>query len=551
MTDQSEDQLVENGLENGELESNVIFDQESQGLSPGWKKNIVNLELTPDPIILNKIIDLLSDKNVRISKVSEAILKDPITTLEILFRANSGEFATEKSKVSAVHTAVVRIGSEELFKIMKSLLSRNNKLSPELVSEVNQLRTLSCRASIIAEILSTHLQRDITEIAQTCSLLSYFGLMLACETLKSSYLELSHIKKRNALNYKLLTTYGYDPNKVQLDYFQKKHLPNLIFFAFDKELKCKTTAQSSLRFIVESAMEISEAQEEDKIEKYKHFHKLPAKSSLRLLKINEQIYETIFNEIEEALGITKKTKKSDNHDEETIDNLNIDHDHNSERTERALPAYESTPEATSSRTPTLIMDRSELVNFFTKSGSAVFIEKAAETIDQEKTELSSSSEAIIGMLQSICENAKSAKELVHDLMEVVIEKGPFSRTAIIELTEGRKEAYIHTALGEDFDNLKQFETISVKDPLSPLSTITTKVQSFNSKLIQSDTSPFGITSYAISPIKGNSIAQLVFYADCGTEKPLPFEARKVFRLAVALLNEALPKLTQNKENVRK
>jgi hypothetical protein len=131
-------------------------------------------------------------------------------------------------------------------------------------------------------------------------------------------------------------------------------------------------------------------------------------------------------------------------------------------------------------------------------------------------------------------------------MEIVTEKGPFSRTALIELTENRKEAYIHSAIGEDFNDLKPFQTITVSDPLSPLSTVVTKVQSFNSKTIHDNISPFGISSYAISPIKTNSLTQLVFYADCGTEKPLPLEARKVFRLAIALLNEALPKLTDKK-----
>lgn len=509
-----------------------------------WRKSINSVELAPDPIVLNRIIDLLVDKNVRISKVSEMILKDPVTTLEILSRANSGDFANEKSRISAIHTAVVRIGSEELLKLCRVLYERSIDLSPNIATEMNQLRALSCRAALVAEILSSNLQRDIIEVAQTCALLSYYGLMLACYSLQEDFLELTHIKKRSTLTYRLLSNFSFDVNKVQIDYFQKRNLPSLVFFAFDKELKCKTSAQSSLRFIVESALEIAEALDEDKIDKYKYFHRLPAKSSLRLLKINEHVYENIFSDIEDALGLSGDrdkiiAKEEDDNSSQDSFNALIEDTLTLNRFDVAEEAKELED---NNKTPTLVINRVDLVNYITKSGSAVFIEKASDTIEQERAELSSSSDAIIGLLQTICQNAKSAQELLNDLMEVVTEKGPFSRTAVIELTEGRREAFVHTALGEDFDNLKANEAIKVFDPLSPLSTVVTKVQSFNAKSLEDHVSPFGVTSYAVSPIKTTSKSQLVFYADCGTEKPLPFEARKVFRLAVALLNDTLPKL---------
>ena len=511
------------------------------------KHSILSLALCPDPFIVTKVAELLSDKNVRISHVSEMILKDPVTTLEILSKANSGNFAGEKSRIVAVQTAVVRIGSEELFNLVQLLTHRSSLIDSRIASEMAQLRSLACRAAIIAETLSSHLQRDIVEVSQTCALLSYFGLMLACETLKEDYLELAHIKKRSTLNYRLQTNHSFDPGKVQLEYFQSKNLPLILFYAFDKELKCKTSAQSSLRFIVEASMELSEAQDEGKLEKYRHFHKLPPKSSLRLLKITEPVYETIFAEIEEALGLGSGTNNRISKDQSEIENNSAKP--TNEEVSNLAPVADSTKkvEFISSRAPTLVMDRSEIVNYFTQNGSAVFIEKATETIEQERGELSSSAEAIIGMLQSICNEATSARKLMEDLMEVVTEKGPFSRTAVIEVTENRKEAFVHTALGEDFANLKPFQTIEVSDPLSPLSTVITKVQSFNSKNNTDDkSSPFGITSYAVSPIRSSSMAQLVFYADCGAERPLPLEARKVFRLAVALLNEALPRLTELK-----
>ena len=338
----------------------------------------------------------------------------------------------------------------------------------------------------------------------------------------------------------LQSNFSFDPTKVQLEYFKNKSLPGLIFFAFDKELKCNTNAQSSLRFIVDAASEMAEAQADNKLDRYRYFNKLPTKSSLRLLKINENAYEAIFEEIEEALGIVVSREPEvagveDSKEEEIAEFVPPEAIHHS--------LEESSTTFFSRRAPTLIMDRSELVNYFTQSGSTVFIEKASDVIEQERNELSSSSEAIVGMLQSLCQNATSTKELIKDLMEIVTEKGPFSRTAIIEITENRKEAFIHTAVGEDFDKLEKFQMLAVKDSLSPLSIGCTKVQSFNSKNNPDNISPFGITSYAISPIKTNSMPQLVFYADCGTEKPLPFEARKVFRLAVAILNQTLPNLT--------
>ncbi|HMO16860.1 MAG TPA: HDOD domain-containing protein [Oligoflexia bacterium] len=536
---------------------------------------LISLELSPDKKILEQAILLASDRNVRISKLSESVLKDPITTLEILKAANSGEFSTEKSSIAAVQTAVIRIGSKELVRLFEELKNReDDKLDSDVLMELNSLRRLSERASIVAEIFASNIQKDISEISQTCGLLSYVGQMILCCHLKREYLELAHLRKRNALAYRLQSRFNINFQNMQLDYFRSRHLPPVIFYAFDRELKCKTPAQSSLRFIIESAVELVEAYEDGKWSKYTNPGKLPPKSNIRLLKISDQQYTQIVEEIEDSLGFSQPNLAIPIPEDDTLrsKSLTAPDSYLSDDTEIPISGIESgklLSESTttdnlnsredshpvdfetearffSQRDPTVVIDRSELISFLSSSGATVFIEKPSEVVEQEKQELSVDGQAVFELLESICKEASESMDLLRNLMEVITEQGPFSRAALIELTDTRKQAIVHTAIGESFETLESPHALSIMDPLSPLSLGATKVQSFNAKSVRDFVSPFGISSYAISPLKLNGGENpLVFYADCGEHKPLPFEARKTFRLVIALLNQTLPRLTQN------
>ena len=129
--------------------------------------------------------------------------------------------------------------------------------------------------------------------------------------------------------------------------------------------------------------------------------------------------------------------------------------------------------------------------------------------------------------------------LLPHLLDKLICDGPFARAALIVLGSDRRSATIHTAVG---DGLEDGSEISLNDPLSPVINCLTNVKSFNAKGLQDLLSPLGITSYAISPLNVENSTPVVLYADCGKDGALAFDARRIFRYVVGLINNTLPTL---------
>ena len=164
--------------------------------------------------------------------------------------------------------------------------------------------------------------------------------------------------------------------------------------------------------------------------------------------------------------------------------------------------------------------------------------KLAES-EQHTTSLSEDAQRVVQLIKHICTECKTTNDLLSKVLTILITAGPYKRAALIVVGLGNKNAMIHTEVGT---GLGKGASIPIDDPLSPLALCLTKLRSFNAKGLEDVLSPFGITSYALSPIRLKHNSPVVLYADCGLDKPLALEARKVFRLVVGLLNTVLPRL---------
>ncbi|MCB0359200.1 MAG: hypothetical protein KDD44_06180, partial [Bdellovibrionales bacterium] len=123
--------------------------------------------------------------------------------------------------------------------------------------------------------------------------------------------------------------------------------------------------------------------------------------------------------------------------------------------------------------------------------------------------------------------------------------GPFQRVAVLELSKDRRCAEILYSVG---DGLSPGMQIDLHDPLCPLATCLPQVKSFNAAGLSNDIAPLGITSYAVSPLDIENDTPIALYADCG-DQSVPFEARRVFRYLIELLNNILPNLERG--NIRR
>jgi hypothetical protein len=108
---------------------------------------------------------------------------------------------------------------------------------------------------------------------------------------------------------------------------------------------------------------------------------------------------------------------------------------------------------------------------------------------------------------------------------------------LIVVSKDKSQAIVVAARGPNIGNGQK---LSITDPLNPLAQCFTKVQSFGNR--ESEYSPFGSKSFSLAPINADHDTPVARYADCGNDRAISFEARRVFRTVVEILNERLPQI---------
>ncbi len=554
------------------------------------------VNLPAEPRILREARELAEDKDVRISILADLLAGDPVLTLELLRFANVG--TGERQAIASAPRAVIRLGSEAVIELLDELADRSELMEPSVFSAFESLRQSAVRVSAIASAMAQILSRELSESAQTAGLLSYTGHMIACIYMGEQYAELAQSQKRSTLAYRVQQLRGFDLNEVMLDYLRQRSVPESLMYAFDWELKCKTPLQSALRFIIASAVEIVEAYENDRLDRYAPGKTLPSTSSLRLLKASDQQYRRMFEAFDEYFNPkepedaekeeTQERKAQEAVEENTstipelkeaefpvapldavatpaseaeatvqdqsdiepmspLDELLTTGQVSIPEKPKEMESYYSDRSYTLNRSgfdrsknkprPTLVLGKRGFQGYDADAQPTNFIEPEPEEIAAEAEKLSEEAQKVLGLISSLCEQSRDSQDLLLRLMNMLISEATFDRAALITLKGHRQTADIHTAIGEGFIDGAE---ITVRDPLSPLSLCLNQIKSFNVKNFTDDIAPFGVSSYAISPIRVSHSEPVVLYADCGEDRPLAFEARKMFRLVVGLLNRTLP-----------
>lgn len=557
--------MPENG-DDKDLELDFFEEEENESIGEGEKtphrRSMLYTELPAEEQLLREARSLAGDKNARISNLAKVAYQDPVITLELLRVANATFFAGDRPAIANVQTAVVRLGSKTIIEILDSLQNRPQIGDPFVFETFENLRSLARRTSIVARIIAQMTHGDIADLAKTAGLMTYIGHMIACTSLGEAYAEEARTRKRIGLVYRILSHYQIDINTVGLDYLRNNGVPHILFFGLNRELQCRTPAQSALRFIVESSLELVDAHKDGKWDKYSPKKPLPKSSSLRLLQMNAMQYEHIFDTIETYLNkpdnaLTDSEEEEEEEvpeeeleapfdDEEDVEDFSFDEldkdsssDTFSKKEKRTIVLKRDGFKKQEPPRKTLVLTGRGWGGYDPAAQPTTFLETDEGELEHEQQSLSEDGQKVLDLINYLCRDSETCQALLAKIMKLLISEGPFIRAALITLGDKRQSADIHTAVGEGF--VKE-EEIKVKDPLSPLALCLTSIKSFNSKEFEDILSPFGVSAYAVSPIKVKHKTPVVLYADCGLDQPLAMEARKVFRLVVGLLNRALPKL---------
>jgi HD-like signal output (HDOD) protein len=489
-----------------------------------------SIVLAPDRLVLQEARRLVGDRNVRVEDLATCASQDPVTVLELLRHSNALFYAGGRQTIVSAKSAIVRLGSQIVLECIETLSNRP-AIEDEDIRHWFELHRSRCkRTGIIARMLAEILAKNLADECQSAALLLNIGEMLAVVHLGPVYVKLAADLSRSGILYRLANEYKFDVETIGLSYLQRNGVPQGLLNAIDRNATSKSPDRTVMKPLIQAAAEIVDAFDSNRWDKLAPGRTLPPKSSLRFLQLQDTQYQRLYerasgylhnarieddkrkrlaSEVEEAPAATTDTEAASATEEPSPNTL----------PEEARPDYDDIfslrGSTKHSSTPRVDSPRAIAVPTVHHSGASSTVVQIAEEVA----------------------GARTSEELLSSLLRLLVDVGPFHKSALIVVSRDRKHAIVVAARGPHIGNGQK---ITLDDPLSPLAQCFTKVQSFAHS--SNRDSPFGSKSYAISPLDADHETPVALYADCGDYGTLTFEARRVFRTVVDIINQKLPSL---------
>lgn len=518
----------------------------------------------PDQAIWNESRRLVADKTIRVDDLAVCCSQDPVIVIELLRVSNAMFFAGGRSPITSTKTAITRLGSDVVMTTLEKLKERQLIENPEVLKQFEVYRSRGRRTAIVARILAEALARQLADDCQACGLLSYIGDMLAVAYFREEYVTLATENSRSSVNFRLVQDRKFDVEAMGINYLRRQGIPEALLFALERESRPPKPDRAIMKPLHFAACELVDAFDANRWEKLAPGKTLPPKSTIRLLGMNDAQYLKIYERASEYLFAARLLEEKQRRDggaatfefpSEAAPPISTDQDALDSEIKNILkggaaaaptpePAesdQEETPPSTEIKAvPEKISspqhDPFNLKNSAEKPKTIPRVARPAPIkppppIHTEKAN------KLVGNLTKGFDNAKTSEELLSDLLRTLVDDGPFEKSAIIVVSGDRKEAIVVAARGPRIGNGQR---LTLDDPLSPLAQCFSKVRSFSTR--DNGCSPWGSKNFALAPIDADHGTPVALYADCGDEGGLTFEARRVFRTVVEILNQKLPQL---------
>jgi len=524
----------------------------------------------PDPDVWIESRRLVGDKNLRVDDLATCSSQDPVVVMDLLRTANAMYFSSGKSAISTARTAIVRLGSDVIIDILEKMKTRP-VFENEDVRHWFELHRSRCRRSaIVARILSEALARTLCDDCQTAALFLHVGEMLAVAYFREEYVKLAEDLSRSGIVYRLAQEQKFNTEEMGLMYLRRQGIPEVIIAAIDREARVRTPERAIMKPLCLAAAEMVEAFDMNRWEKIAPGKKLPPKSALRMLQFSENQYLKVYERCSEYLFSARQLEerrkqqpvsKISDYTAEAADSIpsDIAAEQSSLQLEirnllkdfaatpgeeRQIEEQQTTPQLSvppPAETPPITCEPSLDKQFELDAARSHAKTEARDTerpIEVPKpAAISSNGQKLLDDFTNMFAEAKNSEELLTQLLKKLVDEGPFEKSALIVVSKDRSRALVVAARGPNIGN---GQMVSIDDPLSPLAQCFSKVQSFGNR--ESPHSPFGSKSFALAPLDADHQTPVALYADCGNEGAVPFEARRIFRMVVDLVNQKLPQL---------
>jgi HD-like signal output (HDOD) protein len=570
--------------------------------APKGLAGVNSIQLPPNHFMLAEARKLAADKDARVEDLATTISQDPVLVLELIKISNAMYFSGGRPPICSSTTAIVRLGSEVVLETLEKMKERP-KLDGEEVNYWLELHRARCkRTAIVCRIVSEAVAKQLADDCQTAGGLIGVGELLAVSHFNEKYVELAEGNTRSSVNYRLAQDYKFDVETAGVNYLRRNGVPDVLLSAIERDGRAKTADRMIMKPICMSAVEMVEAYDLERWEKLAPGKKIPPRSAIRILQMSDSQYLKVYEKVTEYLHAAKAAEdkqrkvlmaKIVQESEALVDAApdtvaaevpaveepqeiveesatgsledEIQGLMRGEDPVTADPAPEPPPTTTLTNIPrprdnvsstqirrvvaplpgrstaikvtTQKLSTKEAFNLDPKAMKSKVVPRVTEAklppvLPTLRTE---GGTRVVSTINNMFENSKSSEELLSSLLAKLIDEGPFEKTALIVVSKDRLHALVVAARGP---NIGPGQRIALNDPLSPLAQCFSKVQSFGNR--ENEASPFGSKAFAVAPIDADHDTPVALYADCGTEGSISFEARRIFRNVVDLLNQKLP-----------
>lgn len=567
--------------------------QDSQADSGRATSGPFAIVFPPEQAVWNEARRLVADKNIRVEDLATCCTQDPVIVIELLRISNAMYFAGGRSPITSTRTAIVRLGSDIVLEGLERM-SERQLIDNEDVSHWFEIHRNRCkRTAIVSRILAEMIARTLSDDCQAVGLIFHVGEMLAVAHFRERYVELAEELSRSGINYRLATDSKFDVERMGITYLRRNGIPEALLFALDRDGRARTPDRAIMKPLCTAAAEMVEAFDTNRWEKIAPGKKLPPKSALRMLQLSEAQYLKIYERASEylfssrlldekkkqdalktsseqvaeiSLGSSPASADSDTLEAEIEELLHGETDastatHAEIEIVAATPppkpptpkpvapppprpvSQPARPETKVLAVPESIEARNEMFSLKKDPQNPKTTARAqkpstpVEMATPVPQVVGTRGTKVVSSIANMFNQAESAEELLSSLLKMLVDDGLFEKSAIIVVSRDRKSAIVVAARGP---NIGSGQKIALTDPLNPLVSCLSKVQSLASG--QNQISPFGSRAFAISPIDADHDTPVALYADCGETGSITFEARRVFRTVVDTLNKKLPSL---------
>ena len=526
----------------------------------GRHKDSRTLVLPADSEVVAEAKQHLNNKNdLNLEDLRRCFDNDPILSLELMRAANDVSADSSRRLSTYTRQALVSLGLQEIEQLIDRIAAVSLDLPESCVEWYEHHRQRCIESSAIAAILAEAVNPGLINEARTVGLFPPLGDMLAVATLRDRYVAVAEeLSRRGAITYRLVQSYKCDPEQQLIRYLTDSKLPRSMWACLDRDAQPKSKEGLFRKAIHFGAIELLDAFYEERWDRYAPGQTIPPKSHVRLLRLNDTQYESVYEKVTAYLDTGEVDVKEASVDEGAVEAVRIETAGIDQVAESELDG--SLP-PTDEASPITVAEQEEEYqipdDFSVEDLDALDPEGEQHAPeDQEDLEVQGvapptmtappqnnsrpTANKVRRFVSSMCdvfEAAETSEELLTTVLERLTDEGPFTKAALMVMSTDNSQATIVAARGS---NIAHGQIIAIDDPLSPFGQSISKVQSFGKS--DNKVSPFGSKSFAVAPVLAKHETPVTLYADCGKDLVITFEARRIFRSVVDLLNHILPQL---------